>query len=216
MGRKHPRKCGDEHVLRGREPLQMGWYEFVSTLVQGKKVLDVGCGSGEGLKLLAARAEKDIGIDLDGRLKRDDVEIEIKDISLVADKSFDVVVCIDVIEHVDDDKVFVKQLIRVTKQVLFVSTPNYAVGRNIHPYHIREYAPYEFESMFSRFGPIKVIGGNSSGEVRQEIRNKSLYYFLNSLNIHKRTALLAKVLKRLLFTKLWPHQAVIVTIGKDS
>lgn len=213
---KNAKKCGDEHVRKGREALQMGWYEFASTLVQGKTVLDVGCGSGEGLELLHVKAEQAVGIDLDERLKRKDINIQFKDVSVIPDKSFDVVICIDVIEHVEDDKEFVKHLVRVARELLFVSTPNYAVGRNVHPYHIREYTPYEFECMFSGLGRIRILGGNSRGEIRREIRNKSLYYFLNSLYAYKGTALVAKILKRLLFTRIWPHQAVIVAIDNGS
>jgi methyltransferase family protein len=76
--------CGDKHPAKGREPLQMGWYEYAASLVTGKSVLDVGWGS-----------------------------VEIHDIAAVPDRAFDVVVCIDVIEHVQDDVSFVQHLVHV-------------------------------------------------------------------------------------------------------
>jgi 2-polyprenyl-3-methyl-5-hydroxy-6-metoxy-1,4-benzoquinol methylase len=108
MKQKIARQCGDEHVLKGRKPLQMGWYELASSLVQGKAALDVGCGSGEGLMLLAEKADRATGLDIDERLNREGLEICIQDISLLPNESFDVVVCIDVIEHVEDDRAFLK------------------------------------------------------------------------------------------------------------
>jgi SAM-dependent methyltransferase len=209
---KRVRQTGDEHVMKGREPTQMGWYAFASTLVAGQTVVDVGCGSGEGLKLLAAKAQRAVGIDLDERLMRRDLDIRITDISQLPDNSFDVVVCIDVIEHVEDDEAFVKQLARVARRLLFVSTPNYAVHRNLHPYHVREYTPYEFKRLFSSYGRVALFGGSSTGETRQEITRRYSYYLVNALYTFNLTILLAKVLKRILLMKVWPHQAVIVTI----
>ncbi len=209
---KTAKECGDEHVLRGREPLQMGWYKFASTLVEGQTVLDVGCGSGEGLKLLQARAKEAIGLDLDPRLERKDIRIG--DISDLPDKSFDAVVCIDVIEHIGDDQAFVRQLVRVARNLVFVSTPNYTVSRNRHPYHVREYIPYELERMFLPFGRVQAWGGDSTGDLRQPITRKRLYYGINRLYNFGPTVLLAKILKRLLFTKMWAHQAVIVELGR--
>ncbi|MCK5027700.1 MAG: methyltransferase domain-containing protein [Candidatus Pacebacteria bacterium] len=211
MKEKVAKKCGDEFVLKGREPWQMGWYEFAQCLVQGKTVLDVGCGAGEGLKLLATKAEKAIGIDLDERLKTE--HIRIMDISEMPSKSFDVVVCIDVIEHVENDTDFAKHLARVARETLFVSTPNYTISRNRNPYHVREYLPHDFERIFSRFGNCTMFGGNCTGEIRSAIKNKPVYYFLNTLYSFRATVLLAKVLKRILFTTIWAHTALIVRIS---
>ena len=62
---KTPRPCGDDVVLSGRTPSQMGWYGFLGDVVEGQSVLDVGCGSGEGLRILTNRATSALGIDLD-------------------------------------------------------------------------------------------------------------------------------------------------------
>ena len=96
---KSAKMCGDKDALSGRKPLQMGWYRLASNLAEGKTVLDVGCSAGEGLKLLADRAREAIGIDLDERMKREDLQIQIKSLSEVPDKSTDVSVSVDVIEH---------------------------------------------------------------------------------------------------------------------
>jgi len=206
--------CGDLHALKGREPMQMGWYSFVGQLVTGVTVLDVGAGSGEGLKVMAANAKDSLGIDLDERLQSQSPRIEIRPLSSIGDRAFDAVVAIDVIEHVEDDVGFVRDLVRVARQMVFVSTPNYAVSRNRHPYHVREYVPEEFERLFAQYGRVRIFAGNPTGDQRQEIHpgHRRLYHLLGNLYLRPSTALLAKVLKRLLRTKVWAHQAVLLDV----
>jgi glycosyltransferase involved in cell wall biosynthesis/SAM-dependent methyltransferase len=209
--------CGDLHILAGREPLQMGWYAYAASLAKGRTVLDVGCGSGEGLKLLAAKASHAVGIDLDEQLRSDEPKIEIRSLSSVPDKSYDVVVCIDVIEHVKDDVGFARDLARVARETLFVSTPNYALSHNRHPYHVREYLPQDFEDLFRPLGRVTILAGDSAGKSPLEIRQRSkrLYYFLSSLYAHGVTAIVAKVLRRLLRVRILPHQAVLVRVASS-
>ncbi|MGH9554541.1 MAG: class I SAM-dependent methyltransferase [Terriglobales bacterium] len=211
---KTAKPCGDEHVLKGREPLQLGWYDFASGLVEGRTVLDVGCGSGEGLKWLQRKAKKALGIDLDPRLAGE--SIRICNLGDMESKSFDVVVCIDVLEHIEGDRAFAAELVRVARNAVFVSTPNYAVNKNRHPYHVREYVPDELVKMFVPFGRVTLFGGDSTGHTRRPIRNRPIYYFINRLYTWKPTVLLAKILKRLLLTKVWAHQAVWVELPTSS
>lgn len=208
--------CGDLHALKGREPLQMGWYTFAGRLVTGLTVLDVGAGSGEGLKVMAANAKDALGIDLDERLQSQIPRVEIRPLSSIGEKAFDAVVAIDVIEHVEDDIGFVRDMVRVARQWVFVTTPNYAVSRNRHPYHVREYVPEEFEGLFAPYGRMTIFAGNPSGDERQEIvvGHKRLYYLLGNLYLRPSTALLAKVLKRLLRTKVWAHQAALLDVRR--
>jgi 2-polyprenyl-3-methyl-5-hydroxy-6-metoxy-1,4-benzoquinol methylase len=213
---KPAKACGDDDLLAGRKPLQMGWYRLASSLVEGQTVLDVGCGSGEGLKLLAARARKAVGIDLDERMKREDLNVEIKSLSEVPDKSTDVSVCVDVIEHVEDDLGFIQQLIRVSRKLVFVSTPNYTASRNTWPYHVREYTPRQFERLFSPYGTVQIFGGDSSGEIVCEISAKSEYYFLNDLYCRPDTIWPARILRRILRARVWPHQAATISINENA
>jgi SAM-dependent methyltransferase len=211
---KAAKACGDESALAGRKPLQMGWYRLAASLVPGQTVLDVGCGSGEGLKVLAAQAREAIGIDLDERMRREDLRIEIKGLAEVPDKSVDVCVCVDVIEHVEDDLEFVRQIVRVSRKLVFVSTPNYTAGRNTWPYHVREYTPRQFERLFSPYGTVRIFGGDSSGEMAGEIITRSEYYFLNDLYCRNVTVWPARILRRMLMTRIWPHQAAILSIAQ--
>lgn len=211
---KAPRTCGDEAMLSGRGPSQMGWYAFISEVVQGHSVLDVGCGSGEGLKILSARATHALGIDLDDRLRRPDVNVEIKSVSDVPADSFDYVVCLDVIEHVEADRAFVSDLVRVARKGVFVTTPNYAMSFNRNPYHVREYTPAEFEHLFESAGDVTVYGGTSKGREYTAITRPLAYRTVCALYCWKPTLPLAKVLKRVLGVKMWAHQGVLVNLKK--
>jgi hypothetical protein len=65
------RYVGDDGVASGRGPGQLGWYEFATSIVRGKKVLDAGCGLGHGVNILKRVSTEVVGQDLDPRLKAD-------------------------------------------------------------------------------------------------------------------------------------------------
>lgn len=212
---KAPKTCGDEALLQGRSPAQMDWYAFAADLATGQSVLDVGCGSGEGLRLLSLRASSALGIDLDDRLRRPDVPVEIRGIEDMPDKSFDVVVCLDVIEHVERDRDFIGHLVRVARKTVFVTTPNYTISRNRNPYHVREYTPAEFDRLFTGHGRVRLLGGSAHGAERAEITGRGAYFLVNELYAWKPTLLAAKVLKRLLHVRMWKHQAVVLQLESE-
>ncbi len=213
---KSPKPCGADDVLDGRKPSQMGWYEFAAGLFKGEEVLDVGCGSGEGLKTITAQARRAVGIDLDDRLRRADLNVEIKSIEDVPDKSFDCVVCLDVIEHVTDDRAFVAHLFRVARKAVFMTTPNYTISRNRHPYHVREYTPAEFSALFDGCGVVTLFGGNARGGERVVITRRRSYFLVNALYTWKPTQIAAKVLKRLLRVTIWKHNAALVRLPQAA
>lgn len=207
------RPCGDESVVHGRKPLQMGWYRLAAKHLVGDSVLDVGAGMGDGLRVLAAEAPSALGIDLDERLRQSsDVEIEVRDLASIPDDAFDTVVCIDVIEHVEGDREFVDELMRVARRRVFVSTPNYAMSLNEWPYHVREYTPRQLHGLLSPFGPTMEFGGSSSGDDAQPIRSPALYRWISDLYCYRGLQLLGKILRRPLGIRLWAHQAIIVDL----
>ena len=94
---------------------------WISSLGADRKVLDVGCFRGGFLKSLKGEGEGDIsGIEIHEnaaeQARRSGIRIIGNDFDAIEKTSdrFDVVTAFDVIEHVDDPKVFLAQLARVT------------------------------------------------------------------------------------------------------
>jgi 2-polyprenyl-3-methyl-5-hydroxy-6-metoxy-1,4-benzoquinol methylase len=134
---------------------QEAWYLWASEYVAGNSVLDVGAGSGYGMDIIKdAGAALVVGID---PLPMCD-HILGKPVADFEDNSFDIVVAMDVIEHVQDDVDFLKQMVRVARKGVLFSTPNWNKHKCINPYHIREYTPAELRSLLAGLDVTYFIG----------------------------------------------------------
>lgn len=206
------RQVGDTDVIAGRGPGQMGWYEYAAAhLVAGKSVLDVGCGLGLGLDVLARTASSAHGQDLDPRLARPDVTIG--HIEGFADKSFDVVTCIDVIEHVEPDAEFVRQIGRIARETVFVSTPNWTLSRCTWEFHVREYTPRHLRTLLGSIGRVEMLKGEPSGYENWPV-NDRVYDLLNDARIWPPTAFAARCFSRVLppSWRLLAHLGAVVRV----
>ena len=70
-----------------------------------------------------------------------------------ADKTYDTALCIEVIEHIDDDEKALSEIARVLKpdgRGVF-TTPNGKVMPNINPYHVRHYSPKDFLGKLEKY-----------------------------------------------------------------
>jgi SAM-dependent methyltransferase len=151
-------------------------YLFTQQFVAGKAVLDLGSGEGYGSNLLAERAEKVTGIELDhlavahARLQYDRPNLEFVEGSVlkleaVADSSIDVAVCFEVIEHISDQETLLNEVARVLRPdgIFLVSTPdreiyNQALGF-VNPYHLKELDRPEFEALLgTHFDCVRMYG----------------------------------------------------------
>lgn len=210
--RTDARKVGDLSVEAGRGPGQLQWYEFATTLFRGKSVLDAGCGLGKGLDILRRGNNLVRGQDLDPRLASESVFVG--PLEELEAKSFDVVTCMDVIEHVEDDRNFAAQLCRVAREHVFVSTPNWTITRCQWPYHIREYTPRELVDLFAPYGKVELFKGNSSGRMVFPVRHPALYHLANDLRASWFASIPTRAVNKVLpdRCRILGHNAILVTL----
>ncbi len=142
-------------------------YHFAAACVEGRDVLDAGCGVGYGSAILAAAgATRVVGVDIaleaveaarERCIPRADFRVDdLRSLGLPPG-SFDVVVCFEAIEHVDDPERVLDELRRVLRPdgLLIVSSPNRDVYTPGNPYHVHEYTTDELESSLKRrFGNV--------------------------------------------------------------
>lgn len=140
-------------------------YALAAGHVKGKRVLDLACGEGYGTALLAARADEVVGVDIDAdtiehaRRNYDLSNVTFRTGSitdpevLAEERPFDVIVCFEAIEHVEDhDAVLRLVRSRLARGGLFLcSTPDTTIYHHQHghdnPFHYRELSAREFEEL---------------------------------------------------------------------
>jgi 2-polyprenyl-3-methyl-5-hydroxy-6-metoxy-1,4-benzoquinol methylase len=95
----------------------------------------------------------------------------------IADNTFDFAVTFQVIEHIQDDKTFIKEIHRVLKPggMLLLTTPNRPMSLTRNPWHIREYTAAELGAIVGKsFGKVEVKGVYGSPVVLEyHERNKA-------------------------------------------
>jgi ubiquinone/menaquinone biosynthesis C-methylase UbiE len=147
-------------------------YAFAARLARGKRVLDMGCGTGYGAGELAKSAAKVTGIDVSGEAVgyarehfsgAGNVEfLEASATSVpLADQCFDLIVAFEVIEHLADWRKLLEEARRLmaTGGQFVVSTPNksyYQATRVVsgpNPYHAHEFEYEEFREALAEFFP---------------------------------------------------------------
>lgn len=137
-------------------------YEYAKTFVDGKQVLDAGCGEGYGAKLLAESASEVIAIDRDKkticqarqRYPQSNLQFHIRDINQLSaypSCTFDVICCFHTIEHLKEPVQFLQEVRKLLSDsgLLLISTPNRKKTFVDWPYHEQEYTAEEFRTLLS-------------------------------------------------------------------
>lgn len=92
----------------------------------------------------------------------------------VADNSFDFAVSFQVIEHIEEDKAFLKEIYRVLKPggKLILTTPNLLTSLTRNPWHVREYTPTQMQALLtSVFDDVELKGVFGNEKVMRYYEN---------------------------------------------
>lgn len=206
-------------------------YIAAKPFVSGK-LLEVGCGEGRGVEVLMENIESYLGIDkiqeVIDKLKekypnavfQQAVIPPFKDLE---DNSFDTVVSFQVIEHIQNDRLFLEEIYRVLKPggMAIISTPNIRHTLSRNPWHIREYTAKQLtelcKGIFDDVQPMG-IGGNEKVWSYHEANRKSVQKIMrfDILNLQYRLPAFVlrwpyEILNRMNRNKLHKQQGSVVT-----
>lgn len=166
-------------------------YVVAKNYVQGD-VLEVGCGEGRGISLLMERARSFTAVDkikpvIESLQKQYPsgkfMSMNIPPLSGLADNAYDFVVSFQVIEHIENDALFLKEIHRIMKpgSTALLTTPNRKMSLSRNPWHVREYLPQELAALASNyFSEVKMMGITGNEKVMS-------YYEQNKKSVEKFT-----------------------------
>lgn len=155
-------------------------------------VLELGCGAGRGMELIAKAADTYTGIDKNSDLLASHrkqypnftfLEQNIPPFKGIEDNTFDFVITFQVIEHIEDDGLFIKEIHRVLKPggKAIITTPNIKMSLTRNPWHIREYTAKELDTLLNKyFNQVDVYGIYGSNAVNE-------YFERNRASVQKIT-----------------------------
>jgi len=141
--------------------------------VTGRTVLDAGCGGGGFVDYLCRKGFDATGVDKFGMFlgvadqkgfRGNFLQADLTERLPFADKSFDTTICLDVLEHVTDDRAAIRELARVTRKRLVITVPQLdrwmgeyrlVLATYRDPTHLRYYTPESLRELAASVSPAK-------------------------------------------------------------
>ncbi len=153
------------------------------------KVLEIGSGEGYGISYLSPKSDSYLAIDkFSSPIDKDldnvtFLQMNIPPLDGIQDDSFDYVVSFQVIEHIEDDHLYLKEIHRVLKPggKFIVTTPNKKMSLTRNPWHVREYEIEELQNLLKiYFSGIEAKGVFGNEKIMD-------YYAKNKASVQKIT-----------------------------
>ena len=162
-------------------------YHRAAELVEGD-ILEVGTGTGYGVEIIASKATRYISLDKqlpNTPLQLENVEYYYMEVPPIGfeNTSFDSVVSFQVIEHIEKDIDFVREVSRVLRPggKFVVSTPNAPMSITRNPWHVREYNADELRNLLEcHFSKVEAYGVVGNEKIME-------YYRKNRMSVRKIT-----------------------------
>jgi SAM-dependent methyltransferase len=144
-------------------------YMETAKMISGK-VLEIGCGEGYGITELAPKAEQYFALDKYNTVISEELkeknniifkQMEVPPLKGIDNNSIDFVVTFQVIEHINNDELFISEIYRVLRPggKLILTTPNQLMSLTRNPWHFREYTPNQIQEILqTSFQDIDIKG----------------------------------------------------------
>lgn len=108
-------------------------HEQAIQLLEGPRILDIGCGDGLLLEMIRKKGFKGVGVDLSEEAVR---KCKVKNLDAYvidstskklpfSDGEFESVVILDILEHLYSPEVLLREAIRLSKKNIIISVPNF-------------------------------------------------------------------------------------------
>jgi 2-polyprenyl-3-methyl-5-hydroxy-6-metoxy-1,4-benzoquinol methylase len=149
-------------------------YVVAADHVQGD-ILEIGCGEGRGVATLMQHSTTFTAVDkikeaIDELQKKFPngkfISMNLPPLSSLADNTYDSVVSFQVIEHIENDALYLQEIQRVLKPggIALITTPNRKMSLSRNPWHVREYLSEELTLLAKRYFSNVVMKGITGNE----------------------------------------------------
>jgi SAM-dependent methyltransferase len=176
----------------------MSRYQFIAARANGR-CLDIGCGRGYGFDYLKPRCTSCTGVDISEAFLRE-ARAHYPEVSFLhqnaerlpfEDATFDTITSFEVIEHLEDDRAFLKEIARVASRgaVVAISTPNRLIAsgaqkKPLNKFHVREYTAEEFRGLLTGAFAEVILYGQSDTTAASTAATGFVSALLNRIPVH--------------------------------